>query len=57
MFYTDAIVIGTHDRAVDHRVFVVGTGCQMHKDTLPDPGFRPTAKAPVRVFPIAVAFR
>jgi len=33
--------MGAHDGAVDHRVFVVGIGCEHVEHLLPDPGLRP----------------
>jgi hypothetical protein len=44
-----------NNRAVDHRVFVVGVGGQMLKDALPHPGLGPAAEPSVRVLPIAKA--
>jgi hypothetical protein len=49
------MLMSAHDRAVDHRVFIVGIICEMLKDTLPDAGFCPSAQAPVHVFPIPKA--
>ncbi len=48
--------MGAHNGAVDHRVFVVGVGCEMPEHPLPYPGLGPAAEAPMRVFPIAEAF-
>ena len=35
--------MGTHDGAVDHRIFVVGLRREEVKHLLPDPGFPPSA--------------
>ena len=35
------VLMGAHDIAVEHRIFVVGIGGQMLKDVLPDPRFQP----------------
>ena len=48
--------MGSHDRAVDHRVFVVSTGCQQGKDGDPYAAFGPAAPSAVGVVPIAKAF-
>src|SRR6185437_14784833 len=50
-----AVLMGTHDGAVDHRIFVVGVGCEMPEHPLPHAGPGPAAEAPMRVFPIAEA--
>jgi len=49
--------MGAHDRAVDHRVFIVGIGSQMLENPLPNAGLGPSAEAPVDVLPIAEALR
>ena len=49
--------MGAHDRAVDHRVFVVGIDRQQSKDAGPDSTFGPTAVPPVRVVPVTEAVR
>jgi hypothetical protein len=51
-----AVLMGAHDGAVDHRVFIVGLGSQMLKDPLTDSRFGPPAEAPV-VLPIAKPLR
>jgi hypothetical protein len=35
------VLMGAHDRAVDHRVLVVGVAGQVLEDSLPDPGLTP----------------
>ena len=45
--------MGTHDRAVDHRVFVVSVGGQQGKDGEPYAAFGPAAPSTVGVVPIA----
>jgi len=47
----------SHDRTVDHRVFVVGIDRQQGKDADPDSTFGPTAVPSVRVVPVTEAFR
>ncbi len=51
------VLMGPHNGAVDHRVFVVEVGGKMLKHPLPDTGFGPTAEASVDVLPVAEAFR
>jgi hypothetical protein len=50
------MLMGTHDGAVDHRIFVVGIRCEMLKDALPDAGFGPPAEPPVGVLPVTEPF-
>src|SRR4051812_17704204 len=52
-----AVLVGTHDGAVDHRVFVVRIGGEELKDPFPDPGLCPAAEAAMDVLPLAKAFR
>jgi hypothetical protein len=52
-----AVLVGAHDGAVDHRVFVVGIGGQMLEDLLPHPAFGPTAEPAMGVLPIAPSLR
>jgi hypothetical protein len=47
--------MGTHNGAVDHRVFVIGISREMLEDALPDTGFGPAAMAAVYVLPISEA--
>ena len=47
------MLMGAHDGAVDHRVFVVGIGRELLEDALPDAGFGPAGEAPVHVVPVA----
>ena len=49
--------MGPRDRAVDHRVFIVGIDRQQSKDAGPDSTFGPAAVPPVGVVPVAEAFR
>jgi hypothetical protein len=49
--------MGTHDRAVDHRVFIVGIGRQKGKDSLPDTSFGPTAEPLVNIDRLAEPFQ
>ena len=49
--------MGAHDRAVDHRVFIVGIDRQQSKDAGPDVTFCPATVPPVRVVPVTEAFR
>lgn len=54
---TRAVLVGADDRAVDHRVFVVGIRRQIAKNLLPNAGFRPAAEAAMHVLPIAEPLR
>jgi hypothetical protein len=56
-FRTSAVLMGTHDRAVDHRVFIVGIGRQKGKDSLPDTSFGPTAEPLVNIDRLAEPFQ
>ena len=46
------VLVGSHNGAVDHRVFVVGVAGQMLKDALPHASLGPAAEPPVRILPI-----
>jgi hypothetical protein len=52
-----AVLVGPHDGAIDHRVFVVGIGGQVLKHALPHSLFGAPTEAPVRILPIAESFR
>src|ERR1019366_4037018 len=52
-----AVLMGAHDGAVDHRIFIVGIGRQMHENPLPDSRLGPTAEAPMHVLPVPEAVR
>jgi hypothetical protein len=41
------MLMGAHNGAVDHRIFVVGVCCEMLEPSLPDTTFGPTAEPPV----------
>lgn len=45
--------MGSHDRAVEHRVFVVSAGGQQGKDRDPHATFGPAAPSAVSIVPIA----
>src|SRR4030081_719453 len=49
--------MGSDNGAIDHRVLVIGVSGQMLKDALPYPALGPAAEPPVRVLPVAEAFR
>ena len=51
------VLMGAHDGAVDHRVFIVGRCGQLLKSPLPDTGFSPTAEAMVNVFTVTETLR
>jgi len=51
------MLVGTHDGAVNHRIFVVGLGGQVLEEALPHPFIGPAAEPPVGVLPIAKPFR
>jgi hypothetical protein len=55
-FGAGTVLIGAHDRAVDHRAFVVSVGGHMLKNPFPDTDLRPTAEAAENVFPVPEAF-
>jgi hypothetical protein len=46
-----------NDRAVDHRILVIGIGRQMLEDLLPDAGLSPAAEPLVGILPVAEALR
>src|SRR6516162_1748781 len=46
-----------HDRAVDHRIFVIGVGGQMLEDLLPDAGIAPAAEPSMGILPVAESLR
>jgi hypothetical protein len=48
-FGAGAMLMGAHDGAVDHRIFVVGVCCEMLKHPLPNAAFGPTAEPPVHL--------
>ena len=50
-----AVLVGSHDGRVDHRIFVVGVVGQGFEKTLPNAAFGPARKALVGVFPVAEA--
>jgi hypothetical protein len=50
------MLMGTHNRAVDHRVFVIGIASQVLEYLLQDAAFSPSAPASVRILPIAKPF-
>jgi hypothetical protein len=49
--------MGTHNGAVDHRIFIVGVSGKMQEDLLPDTRFGPTAEALMHVLPVTEALR
>ena len=51
------VLVGSHNGAVDHRVFVVAIAWQVVKDALPDPGFGPATEPSLRVLPVAESLR
>jgi hypothetical protein len=56
-FRAGAVLMGAHDGAVNHCIFVVGVRRKKLKDLLPGSGFGPSAEALVHVLPGAEAFR
>jgi hypothetical protein len=50
------MLVGSHDGAVDHRIFVVSFGGQMLKPAA-TPSFAPAAEPPAGVLPVAKALR
>jgi hypothetical protein len=43
------MLMGAHNRTVDHRIFVVGVCCEMLKHPPPDTALGPTAEPPVHL--------
>jgi len=56
-FPARTMLVGTHDGAVDHCVFIVCVTRQMLKNQLPHSGFRPAAEASMDIVPGAEAFQ
>ena len=56
-FGARAMLMGPHNGAVDHRVFVVGIRGKILKHPLPDARLRPTAEAPMYLDPVAEPLR
>src|SRR5580692_5793939 len=52
-----AVLMGTHNGAVDHRIFIVGVSGKMQEDLLPYTRFRPSAEALMHVLPVTEALR
>jgi hypothetical protein len=50
-----AVLVGSDDGAVDHRIFVVGIGGQAFEHALPNPVLGPAAEPPMCVLPAAKA--
>src|ERR1700729_3776962 len=44
-----AMLMGAHNGAVDHRIFVVGVCCEILEHPLPDTAFGPTAEPPMHL--------
>jgi hypothetical protein len=51
------VLVGSHDSAVDHRVFVVGVRGQVLEQLLPHPFLGPAAEPAMGVLPIAESLR
>jgi hypothetical protein len=56
-FRAGAVLMGAHDGAVDHGIFVVGIRRKKLKELLPNSRFGPSAEPLVHVLPVAEAFR
>src|SRR5476651_901733 len=54
-FGASAVLMGSHNGTVDHRVFVVRVDSQQGKDGAPYATFRPTAPSAVGIVPISKA--
>src|SRR4029077_11307662 len=52
-----AMLVGAHNGAVDHRIFVVGVCGEMLKHPLPDTAFGPTAEPSVDLCPLTEPLR
>jgi hypothetical protein len=48
--------MGTHNGAVDHRIFVVGIRCEMLENPLPDTALGPTAEPPMHLNSVTEPF-
>src|SRR5215472_10740452 len=51
------MLVRPNDRAVDHRIFVIGVGGQMLEDFLPDAGLAPAAEPLMGILPVAQSLR
>ena len=51
------MLVGAHNGAVDHRIFVVGVRGEMLKYPFPDTAFGPTAEPQMHLGPVAEPFR
>ena len=51
------MLVGAHDGAVNHRIFVVGLSSEVLEEALPYPFLGPAAEPLVRVLPVAKPFR
>ena len=51
------MLVGAHDGAFNHRIFVIGLGRQVLEEALPHPFVGPPAEPLVRVLPVAQPFR
>jgi hypothetical protein len=51
------MLMGAHDRTIDHRVFVVRIRGKILKHPLPDTRLRPSAEAPMHLDPVAKPLR
>src|SRR5450759_2650093 len=52
-----AVLMGTHDGRIDHRVFVVGIRGEMLEDPLPDTRLGPASKARMNRLPVSEPLR
>ena len=50
-----AVLMGSDNGALDHRIFVVGIGGQAFEHALPNPVFGPAAEPPMGILPAAGA--
>ena len=51
------MLVGSHDRRVDHGVFIIGVVCQGLEKTLPNAAHRPSGETLMRIAPAAKTFR
>jgi hypothetical protein len=51
------MLVGAHNGAVDHRIFVVGVCGEMPKHPLPHTAFGPTAEPQVDLYPVTKSLR
>ena len=51
------MLVGSYNGTVDHPILIVSIGGELLEHVLPHAGFCPAAETPMRILPIAEAFR